>query len=139
MKKIYIAAICATSIFLISFGSDNYFNVDYRSTDNPSAGRFDISFTNTTKRNICFGATSWPLQGELYPAPGEVWIQVDSVKYVAKPAGEACVSCKAKIRPGETISGSLSYRMFQLPQKYYGKAKILHFDVTGYKCSYLGG
>ena len=103
--------------------------VMFEQSDNISAQRIDVSFTNRTSTVLYIPEGQWPFDDD----PGfvsrqqyEVSVQGETF-YPHDVAGHCYQQCDVEVQPGQTVSGYISYRSFGLPESVYSANKLLIF------------
>lgn len=118
-------------------------NQDYTFTyaDAPDLERLKIAFTSKSKRQICVGRETWPVNGLLTTSAGAstgVYLFAQGHIYAYKDTTEWAYcpqkSCYKPIGQSETIEDYLTYESFGLPKDSYTSPKDLKFKPQPFWC-----
>ena len=105
--------------------------------DNVASKKFDIELQNATSQAWCIDDGSWPTSGGFLDAHGsDVWVEVNGRKYPIKERnlGFCPSSCDFRLRPGETVRGSIPYTEFSLPESVEMSEKKLILSIGSRIC-----
>ncbi len=110
---------------------------DYVFKDWPSQGRVEVLFTNDTYGSLCLLPEHWPNQaGKINHASEDVFLLVAGERFPIEDfnTGYCPDGCALAVRPGETVSSSISYNDFRLPPDLWNEPKRLELPVVVYTC-----
>jgi len=112
--------------------------IPYTYEDQSSSKTFRLTYKNTTQHQICVSTENWPnAAGKINGASSNVWVEIEGSHTPYKIADfntGYCPGCVSKVNPGETITGTIPYSEFSIPQSLSGNNKILRFRPQGYIC-----
>jgi len=112
----------------------------YQMTDHPDENRIELRYHNDTKHTMCLTASFWPnAEGKVYQMGSRVGLIVDGRRFPISQVNKGpCVvveyNCVARVAPGESITGSIPYKEFNLPESLRYKPKALNFAPTAPAC-----
>ena len=105
--------------------------------DKPSENRIEVLFTNETEELLCLLPEHWPNQaGKINQASDYVFLLVADRRFPIQDydTGYCPEGCALVVRPGETVSSSIPYDDFHLPDDLRSEPKHLELPVTAYTC-----
>jgi hypothetical protein len=110
---------------------------EYVFKDRPSEGRVEVLFTNDTENQLCLLPDHWPNQaGKINQASDYVFLLVAGERFPIEDfnTGYCPGGCALVVHPGETVSSSIAYDDFQLPDDLRRAPKQLELPVVAYTC-----
>jgi hypothetical protein len=111
--------------------------IQYGFADIPARAGIQLTYTNASKRMMCLMPEHWPNQaGKINQAADYVSLIVDGVSYPIEDfnTGYCIGGCPTYVSPGETITGFISYRDFNLPVELFSRPKALEFSPRAFAC-----
>jgi hypothetical protein len=137
MSKSKAAAILALGL-LGCVHSDVPLPFDVAVVDRPDLKAFEITLTSRATRAFCFTPEFWPNPaGRLSAAAQVASVDVDGRTFATLRFNQGyCpgLDCAVRVRPGQTISGRLSYATFDLPAELADEPKVLRFSPLAVAC-----
>jgi len=111
----------------------------YEFMDRPTEARIELSYTNETHGKVCLLPEHWPNQaGKINQASKYIFLVVGNERFPIDEfnTGYCPGGCALVVRPGQTVSSSISYNDFRLPSNLVHAAKRLEFSLTAFTCPY---
>lgn len=133
--------VLSISLFLGCASNWEPLPTEYEFKDWPAEGRIEVLYTNDTDGKVCLLPEHWPNQaGKVNQASDYVFLLVGGKRYPIEyfNTGYCPGGCALIVRPGETVSSSISYNDFRLPSYARNAPKRLELPVTAYTCPYEG-
>jgi hypothetical protein len=124
-----LAAGCATHSALIP--------IKYEYADVPAEHQIEVAYRNTTRITMCLLPEQWPNQaGKINQASDSVFLVVGQERFPIENfnTGYCPQGCATRVAPGETVSSSIQYADFGLPERLKDAPKTLEFSPMGFKC-----
>lgn len=114
-------------------------HIDYSFSDLQDEQRVEVTYTNNNGFSVCLSVEDWPNHaGKLGFASDVVFLVVDGKKFPVEEFNTGyCTprsACIITVKPGNQISGSISYHDFDLTEQSWDQPKSLIFKPLGYKC-----
>jgi hypothetical protein len=104
--------------------------------DHPEEARIELVYFNNTGKTLCLDDDDWPnLAGKLNQMRG-VFLVVGTERFPIEffNTGYCPGGCVRRVKPGETISGSIPYQDFELPERLRYEPKTLEFFPEAFVC-----
>lgn len=123
-----LTAACATTSQVLP--------ISYKFVDEPLQRQVSVSFTNTTNRLMCLSPENWPNQaGWIDQAEGRVFIEVGASRFSMQDFNTGyCPGCATRVAPGSTLTTTIPYMRFALPDDVVAKPKALSFTPYAVPC-----
>jgi len=106
--------------------------------DNIGEQKFDIMIQNTSTKSVCIDVQNWPNNvGELHYAADIVSVEIGSKSYPIRDSnlGYCPSGCEDhKIKAGETLEGSIPYKLFEILDSEKNSKKELSFTPAAFEC-----
>ena len=123
-----VATACATTARLVP--------IAYSFADEPAQRQVTVSYTNTSKRLMCLLPEHWPNRaGWVDQAEGRVFLEIGERRVSMKDFNTGyCPGCATRVDPGSTLTATIPYERFGLPEDLVPKSKILRFSPVAFPC-----
>lgn len=114
--------------------------IDYEIFDNENESKIELSYKNKTRKTICMSTEEWPNQaGKIHQPSDSVFLNVagKTIPMTDFNTGHCIGSlsqCAHVVKPGETITGFLSYDDFKLPKNLHTSQKSLSYSPPSFFC-----
>lgn len=111
--------------------------VDYRFVDVPAERRIEVSYRNLSRTQICLLPEQWPNQaGKINQASDIVVLVVGSERFPIADfdSGYCPQGCATRVAPGQTVTGSIPYAEFGIPERLRDAPKELEFSPRAFPC-----
>ena len=124
---------CATSSDLIP--------IDYQFLDHPEESRIELVYRNDTDYGVCLLPEAWPdSRGRIAGASQILVLVIGNKGFPVTAEGgfwghcDPVAACLIHVGPGESISVSIPYSSFTIPEDLLGMPKELDLRVFGQRC-----
>ena len=112
-------------------------NLDLQIIDHPSEQRVEVVYLNGAAKAICISDGDWPNEGgRLDQMGGVAFLVVGTEKFSIRDFNMGYTPSKEifRVSPGETLSGSIPYSEFDLPEHLQSDPKSLDYPLSGWTC-----
>jgi hypothetical protein len=119
---------CATSAVL--------FPIRYEFVDIPSERRVELHFRNYFGDSVCLSPEFWPNEaGKINQASGAVFLLIGTQRFTIEQFNTGyCRGCSLRIAPDESVTASIRYESFGVPDSLVNEEKRIEFVPKAYRC-----
>ena len=119
---------CATSTAL--------FPIRYEFVDIPSERRIELHFRNDLGDSVCLVPEFWPNQaGKINQASGTVFLLIGTQRFPIEEFNTGyCRDCALRIAPDESVTASIRYESFGVPDSLVNEEKRIEFSPKAFRC-----
>jgi hypothetical protein len=131
-----VIGICVLAVACVTQDTTSSFDIPYFYEDLPQSQSLVLQYINKYQKAVCLTPSDWPNSaGRLDQDPSNVWIEIEGKRFGIRPFNTGyCPKCARKVKPGDHITGKISYNDFDVPTHLYGAKKSLHFQPKGFHC-----
>jgi hypothetical protein len=116
--------------------STGLFPIRYEFVDIPSERRIELHFRNDLGHFVCLSPEFWPNQaGKINQASGAVFLLVGTQRFPIEDFNTGyCRDCALRIAPDESVTASVRYESFGVPDSLVNEEKRIEFLPKAYRC-----
>jgi hypothetical protein len=129
VTALIVAGGCATTTAV------RYWPLPYQFRDDPANARIVLTFTNDARKPVCLSPNNWRGNGILLNKGDEVSLEIGGRKFFLHAEQDYCAKCTLQVKPGETTTEAIPYRLFGVPPELVGEKKQLSFQPTAHECT----